>query len=290
MEMGKYEEKISDDSLWITATPTPPAKTLPFFISEAGHFIADSDYTTKRDMHDSFLLIYTISGQGSLKTGNTTVTLSHADVILIDCHIPHEYHTLSKNWEFLWIHFNGSGVIPLFDLIYPAHMIRSFNMDYNFEFEQKMTELIYNVRKNDVAASIGLSSDLHSLLNFVCLLALNNEKVNMEKRPSDDIRAVIDFIEDNYSLPVTIDDMIKNIHVSKYHFIRRFKRAMGVTPYSYLTNYRINISKTLLCTTGKTVSEIAETCGFSDTSNFITQFKKHTGQKPLQYRRYFSVY
>ena len=82
--------------------------------------------------------------------------------------------------------------------------------------------------------------------------------------------------------------MIQDIHISKYHFIRIFKRIIGITPYNYLTNYRINISKTLLISTDKTISEISEECGFSDTSNFISQFKKHTGQRPFEYRKDFS--
>lgn len=92
-----------------------------------------------------------------------------------------------------------------------------------------------------------------------------------------------------YSEPILIDDMMKDIPLSKYYFIRIFKRIMGVTPYNYLIHYRINISKILLRSTDMSVGEIAEKCGFLDTSNFITQFKKYTGQRPLQYKNYFSV-
>lgn len=42
--MSKYEEKITDNSLWYTATPTPLTLTLPFYITEAGHFRAEADY------------------------------------------------------------------------------------------------------------------------------------------------------------------------------------------------------------------------------------------------------
>ena len=41
--MGKYKEKILDTSVWITATPTELAKTLPFYITEAGYFIAEKE-------------------------------------------------------------------------------------------------------------------------------------------------------------------------------------------------------------------------------------------------------
>ena len=99
---------------------------------------------------------------------------------------------------------------------------------------------------------------------------------------------VIDFIQNNYSDSISIDDMIQNIHISKYHFIRLFHRIMGTTPYNYLTNYRINKSKLLLRTTNKSIAEISEECGFLDTSNFISQFKQNTNQKPTDYRRDFT--
>lgn len=286
--MGKYEEKISDSSVWISATPTPFAKSLPFHISEAGHFIADYDYTVQRDTHDSFLLLYTISGEGFVRSGNSEVSLPRDFAVIIDCHTPHEYHSISDKWDFLWIHLSGSGIEPLFDITYPSKDICAVSMENAENFDERINSIIAEVRQNDIAACIHLSSHMHSILNAVCLAALENDKASIKHNSADDVRTVVKYIEKNYFNPITVDDMIQDIHISKYHFIRRFKRAMGITPYSYLTNYRINMSKTLLRTTDKTVSEIAEICGFLDTSNFITHFKKHTGQKPLGYRHDFS--
>lgn len=286
--MSKYEEKISDNSIWLTATPTPLAQTLPFYISEAGYFIADCNYETKRSMHDSFLLLYTVEGNGMVRTGDAAMQLPLRQAVIIDCHIPHEYCSYSGTWNFQWIHFHGSGAAPLFDILYPDNAVRPIDMKNFPDFENRLSVLINKVNRTDVAGCITISSDMHSLFNSVCMSALENDNVSIKKEPADDIQAVVNFIENNYSNAISIDDMVNNIHVSKYHFIRRFRRAMGITPYSYLTNYRINRSKTLLRTTDKTVSQIAETCGFLDTSNFIAQFKKHTGQKPLQYRRDFS--
>lgn len=286
--MGKYEENISDNSLWITATPTPLAKTLPFYITEAGHFTAKRDYAVQRETHDSFLLLYTINGEGSVRSGDFEFSLTRDCAVIIDCHIPHEYHSISDQWEFLWIHFGGSSVFPLFDITYPNNSIRSVCMENEEDFDKKINDIINEVKQNNIAAHIHISSHMHSAFNAVCLAALEKDNVSIKNSRADDVRSVIKYIETNYFNSITVDDMIKDIHISKYHFIRRFKRAMGITPYSYLTNYRINMSKRLLRTTNRTVAEVAEICGFLDTSNFITHFKKHTGQKPLQYRRDFS--
>ena len=133
-----------------------------------------------------------------------------------------------------------------------------------------------------------LSAELHALLNTMMSAALDNESDVQKKDYSEDIEKVLDFIKEKYREQITLDDMIKDIHISKYHFIRLFRRVMGVTPYHYLTTFRINEAKILLCTTDRNIAEIAFACGFQDASQFIRHFKNYVGMKPFQYRCYFS--
>lgn len=284
--MRKYEENISDNSIWITATPTELAKTLPFYITEAGHFTAEKDYKVQRETHDSFLMIYTINGQGLLRTADMELQLNQNDAVIIDCHAPHTYCSISEKWEFLWIHFAGLSAKTMFEIIYTSNTVCAVQINCPYEFELRVKELMNKSRQNSITGHTDISLRLHWVINTICSSAL--ERISDLKSPHNDIRLALDFIEKNYSEQITIDDMIRDIPVSKYHFIRLFRRMIGITPYQYLTNYRINVSKTLLRSTNKTVSEIAEMCGFLDTSNFITHFKKHTGQKPLGYRHDFS--
>ena len=286
--MDKFEGRLSESSLWLSATPTPLTQTLPFFISEAGHFDAASDYMVKRDFHDSFLLLYTNSGCGCIKTGDISIPLPQGHAVIIDCHTAHEYFSHGESWDFLWMHFCGMAAQSMFEVIYPGNSVRAVNMDSDERFRRGIISIMDKVIRNDIKASLDISSRIHTLINSLHSASLEAEESNRKKDTAEDIEMVIDYIRENYSKPVSIDDMINTIHISKYHFIRRFSRIMGVTPYNYLTNYRITMAKTLLRTTSKTVAEIAEECGFLDTSNFITQFKKRTDQKPLQYRRDFT--
>lgn len=284
--MRKYEEKISDTSIWVTSTPTGLAKELPFYISEAGHFTAENGYKVSRDTHDSFLLLYTISGKGFVNSGDTSIILPASHTAIIDCRIPHEYHSMSDEWEFLWIHFGGISADALFNIIYPDKLISAINMSCSYKFRNMILSIIDDATKNDIVGYSEISLRIHSLLNQICIAS--PEHLSVANNPEDDISKAISFIESNYASHISIEDMINDIHISKYHFIRSFRRSIGVTPYNYLINYRINISKILLRSTDKTISEIAEDCGFLDASNFISQFKKHTGQRPLQYRKDFT--
>ncbi len=282
----KYEENIEKDSLWVTATPSPATLSLPFFIMEAGHFFARKEYELKRAYHNSFLLLYTIKGEGTVFSGDTSLRLLPGCCAIIDCHIPHEYYSSSDSWNFLWIHFNGSGVTPLFQILYPT-VTQEIKLTDAPSFEALLSKVISLTQNNDIISCTEVSAHIHTVFHILLQSMLATEHDHKKDIYSEYITKAVSFIQDNYGQSITIDDIICDIPISKYHFIRLFRRIMGVTPYNYLTNYRINRSKILLHSTRQSVAEIAEACGFLDTSNFITQFKKHTGVRPTHYRRDF---
>lgn len=283
--MKKYEESFSDKSIWITQTPTLPAASLPFFVTESGHFYAESDYAVHRDFHDSFLFLYTLKGEGKIQSGNASITLPANHATVIDCHKFHSYSSLSQTWEFIWLHIKGSGIEAMFNLIYPEQ-ISAIDVANSIGISV-YKDLLEKSAQPDISNSVEISAHLHNILNTLFKLRLNSEQNKISRRYADFINQATIIIQEGYSSPLTIDDILKNIPLSKYHFIRIFKQIIGVTPYHYLTNYRINAAKILLRSEDISIGEVAERCGFADTSNFINQFKKHTGQKPLEYKRYF---
>lgn len=281
--MVQYEGSISGKSIWLTATPSPLTLTLPFYITEAGHFFVDGEYSVTRDEHDSFLLLFSVNGCGTVTTGEAAFPLPRGTAAVIDCHKFHSYRSDCDEWEFMWIHFKGQGGAALFNILYPSEVSPVRVKDFN-AFLQSITALLGKVKKNDIVSSTDISFGLHELFNTLIQDTIKSESGTVKKEHIADIEAVVEFIKQHYGEPVSVDDMISSIHISKYHFIRLFRRIMGITPYSYLMNYRINIAKTMLHSSDMAISEIAEKCGFLDTSNFIIQFKKNTGQKPTQYR------
>ncbi len=283
-----FTDDIDNNSLWITATPSTTTQTLPFYIMEAGHFVTRENYCVKREQHNSFLLIYTLKGSGTLGSGDVQLELIPGSCAIIDCHTPHEYSANAKQWEFFWIHFDGSGVKALLEILYPA-AVQAVKLQNPSTLELLLTKLLQLAKHNDILSCTEASSHMHTLFQLLLQSALEDEQNHKKENLDKDITAVVEYIQENYQYPITIDDMIRDIPISKYHFIRCFRRVMGVTPYSYLTNYRINMSKILLRSSDRSIADIAEACGFLDTSNFISQFKRHTGVRPTHYRRDFSI-
>lgn len=98
------------------------------------------------------------------------------------------------------------------------------------------------------------------------------------------IRRARDAIEDLYMQDLTLDQLAGVAGLSRYHFLRAFRREVGVTPHTYLAGRRIAAAKALLAG-GRPLSEVALTCGYYDQSHFSRSFKGCTGLTPGQYRR-----
>lgn len=285
--MSRYQEKITDQSVWLTAALSGLSLAMPFFATESGHFFAEKGYLVRRPEHDSFLLLYTLGGCGAVQSGTVSLQLPVGSAVFIDCHNFHEYYALSECWEFLWIHIKGNAADVFFHTLYP-HDIFAVSVEETTVLKQHINTLQEQMLHNDITSCITGSAVIHEIFNLLICSSLVKEQEKKSRQQSDAVGHVIAFIHSHYSEPVTIDDMLKDIPVSRYHFIRSFKRVTGNTPYHYLLICRITTAKTLLRSTEQSIAEIAENCGFSDTSNFITHFRKYTGQSPLQYRKYFS--
>jgi AraC-like DNA-binding protein len=73
--------------------------------------------------------------------------------------------------------------------------------------------------------------------------------------------------------------------LSVWHFARAFKQAIGVTPYEYLLQRRIERARDMLIRTDMSLSAIAAAVGFSDHSHFTRHFRRRTGMTPSLVRR-----
>lgn len=282
--MIKRDERISQKSIWNVSTPSSVAVTLPFYGVESGHFFAESDYYVSRDYHDSFLLLFCMNGSGIVTFDGSELELTPGQAILLDCHHPHSYCTAHElNWEFLWIHFNGAMAKTYYDLVNPegAHPL---DFAHNEEFTGLFTRLSESLSDKDIAGSLLHSSQIEGLLRMSASLRL--QAVATSSASIDEtIKKAVRYLQENFASPVSLNDLCDDLHISKYHFVRSFKKIMGIPPYSFLINYRITQAKRMLVTTGLSVEEIADKTGFKDCAGFISSFKSHVGETPLHYRR-----
>lgn len=99
------------------------------------------------------------------------------------------------------------------------------------------------------------------------------------------LKQAIEYINDHLYENFLLGELAKEIGMSQYYFCRLFKRSTGVTPHQYLIGQRIERSKQLLRDPERTITEVAEECGFSNPSHFAKYFGKYTGLTPKQFRK-----
>jgi AraC family transcriptional regulator len=84
---------------------------------------------------------------------------------------------------------------------------------------------------------------------------------------------------------VALRSVARDVRISYCHFSRAFKKSMGMTPTSYITERRIERAKALMEETDLAISEIALRVGFSSQSHFTTSFRRLAGVTPRSFRK-----
>ncbi len=96
---------------------------------------------------------------------------------------------------------------------------------------------------------------------------------------------VLEFIDENLETQIKLIDLALIVGINQYYFSRLFKKSMGVPPYKYVTEQRINKAKQLLKQTDLNVLDIAIACGFTDSSHLARHFKRLVGVSPQVFRK-----
>ncbi|WP_155303373.1 AraC family transcriptional regulator [Desulfosarcina widdelii] len=91
-----------------------------------------------------------------------------------------------------------------------------------------------------------------------------------------------DYLSANLDRKVSLEDAAQEAGLSRYHFLRVFKRETGFSPHLFRTLRRIDRARQLL-RKGLAPVQTALAVGFSDQSHFSNTFRKYTGATPGQY-------
>lgn len=139
----------------------------------------------------------------------------------------------------------------------------------NFHFSN---EIIYQ----KLYPLMNYNSSLFSKLSWECeLIDTINSVLKINTKVSNEIvlpnnykliQYAKEFINDNYNQNFTLDDFSKEFDISKYHFLRLFKKHTFVSPHTYLMIRRVEKAKQFL-RKNTNISEIAYLCGFTDQSH-----------------------
>ncbi len=103
----------------------------------------------------------------------------------------------------------------------------------------------------------------------------------------DGIRRAEDWLQQHLADDVSLEACARHLGMSPRNFERRFKRATGTSPLSYLQAIRVSRAKKLLENGARSIEQVANRVGYRDASYFRSLFRRRTGMAPAAYRRRF---
>ena len=99
-----------------------------------------------------------------------------------------------------------------------------------------------------------------------------------------DVERICQFLTENYSQKLSLEEIAAAAGYSKYYINRLFKQYKGTTVMDYLIRIRIQEAKKLLRSENYSVKQISMMVGYSEPNYFTLTFKKLEGVSPLKYR------
>jgi AraC-like DNA-binding protein len=96
------------------------------------------------------------------------------------------------------------------------------------------------------------------------------------------IRKAKEILHANVENVLKLDEISKELQLSKFQFIRLFKAHTGISPYQYFLNYKIERAKELIEKNRDIYAAVAE-CGFVDLTHLNKHFKSVYGTTAFEY-------
>ena len=225
--------------------------------------------------HRYFEINFYINGSGNTVINNRKYEFCANSFSLVPPNVPHN-ETFTTSGTVICLMFectNPHFVMGEFFSVYPADNPLSFYAERIFkEMTEKNTSYVY----------------ISNQLIKVCVNEI--QRLIDEKNVSfcDSLLETKRYIDENFFTKINFNELASNTGYSYDYFRHAFKKQFGSSPQNYLISVRLeNAREILQSTQGITVTEVAATCGFADTSQFSTMFTKHYGISPKKF--YMSV-
>jgi AraC family transcriptional regulator len=139
--------------------------------------------------------------------------------------------------------------------------------------------------------NLGSSLYIDSLANVLAVQLLRQYSASKPQLavyagglPQRQLQQILEYIHAHLERDIKLADLAGSIGMSQFHFSHLFKQSIGISPYQYLLQQRIERAKQLLKQTDRSIVDIALGCGFNSHSHLSKQFRQLAGMTPKAYR------
>ena len=250
----------------------------------------EGDWHSLPHTHQFTELFYVLHGEGVFYIEREKVPVKTDDLIIINPNVEHTEKTFPNN-PMKYIVFGVEGLafsFPEHDQAYGrGYSFYSYGSDKNqfINFAQLMMHEFQDKKP-------GFEKVCHGLLEVLLVYISRKQKLSVISESSfqlsKECAIAKRYIDTNYAQDITLDSLADLTHINKFYLAHSFTECIGQSPISYLTERRLAACKELLSSSNLSVTQIANSAGFSSQSYFSQIFNKKVGMSPRQYRKLYA--
>jgi len=279
-------------------------KSIPFKV----YCISNGDVSGKIEhSHEYMQVWYVLSGSCEHFINNTSIPLTRGDVFILPPFVSHKISVDNENGvkiigcEFLTSFINEN--IPndgkwlsLFDFTYiEPFLVSNENVrprlhlsgKVQAKVEELMEEMLNEYENEQKYYEINIKAEVLKLLAIIAREYDRNDDIensDIIEKYREAVNKAIDFINNNFTQKIYMDDVCKIAMMSQTYFCYIFKQITGKTMVEYINSLRMKKVIDSLRDSNKSITEICFECGYKDLAYFNKVFKKETGISPRSFR------
>lgn len=242
--------------------------------------------------HPEFQISLILAGSGSCVIGDYVAPFATDEVYVIGANVPHIFESLDAH--IISIFFTESSFGGYFFQLPEMTVVKQLLEEAAHSF--KLQENLVRQLKPLFLELLTLSGaariiQLLQLLNQIALSPERQSLAEMQVTSSYSYSALyrrmkkaFRYISDNFDKEISLDEVARSVHLSRYAFCRYFKKITNKSFVNYLNEFRVKSACKFLLQYDYTISQIGFLCGFNNLSNFNRQFKKLMHCTPSEYR------
>lgn len=257
--------------------------SLHFYFS--GKEDCDPGHSFGPAVRNQYLMHFVTGGHGTYTMGGKEFPVGPGEVFLIYPGDVTFYRADTKTpWIYSWIAFHGKEADRIMKRC--GFTKESPVVDYarnNPQRKERVENLLAGLMEQAASKNqgeYGLKGYLYLIFDQLELRDIQDGGLREQY-----VRKAKNFIAENFSYDLKIQDVADHVGLDRTYLYRLFREHQGKSPYEYLLNLRFQEARNMLRFSDMSVTMIACSCGFKDSSAFCRHFKKAYGQSPLAYRK-----
>lgn len=239
-------------------------------------------------IHSVYEVYYFVSGDADLKVEGRIFKMTPHSLLIIPPNVLHGIQVNSRNdYVRYCLYITPQDLIPermylLTDII-PDISAPTQELLYEHTEAFRLEQFFYNLKQlenqpEDVRATFEpiFIETLVAQLNLLCRTL---HPSHASHNATENIGAIISYLNLNLTAPLTLDSIADHFFLSKNYLNRTFKEAIGTTVMDYLRYKRAVLARQLILN-GETATNAALLAGFSDYSTFYRNYIKYMNTPP----------